>query len=252
VSFGEGTRIIDEALVEVVPKAQRSIVIGDAIRNAGTLNIPPDPDGIMAFVNGPLLRAARAHLDSETAAQLVAAVEKRLPTPTKHDQTLPYGEEAGDKLRADLAARVAALGDVDGGGTLPYGAGLPGQPGKSRAANVEPLALALVEPDSGYRVSLCEMLQARGHTVHTAKGVSEVVEIATVYAIQAVISNLEPGGYSFASSLRIELGRAMPPVILLGGSLTLHAPRPGVTLSLPRTLDVSVAEAIERVVTEES
>jgi len=219
--------------------------MGEAIRNAGTLNMPPDDEGFLAFVRGPFARAAVSVLDAASAQSIVDEVVAKIEAAASKVRTLPLGsEDEGVSLAARLEARLAAKEAQDAANkesTLPYGA-------PAAKPVVDPITMVMVEPDSGFRGALSELLAARGHGVLHAEGVKQVAALVGEHAVGVVIANLDPGGYSFAGDLRIALGRATPQLVLLGGTLTLHAPRPGVALVLPKQLDLSVAEAIEELV----
>lgn len=210
--------------------------MGEAIRNAGTLDLPPEDEAFLAFVRGPFARAAGDVLGRERGTSVVDAIVSKLEAARANLSTLPLGQPS----RGAPSARGAEEHYISDEPTLPYGA----SPAEGRRA-LEPATLALVETDSGFRDALAELLRARGHQVHLADDVEEVAALAEAHALEVVVASLEPGGFSFASDLRRRLGRAAPRLVLIGGTVALHAPRPGVIRVVPKQLDLSVALAIE-------
>ncbi len=214
--------------------------MGEAIRNAGTLNLPPDDDGFLSFVRGPFAQAAQSVLDGTRAAELVEAIVAKLEATKTNTTTLPLGQVSGGRLETTGPAEFPISDEH----TLPYGAQMF-EDGRA----IQPVVVVVVDPDSGFREAVVELLAARGHHVHVADGAAGVAALADGHALDVVVTNLEPGGYSFAAELRRTLGRATPRIMLLGGSLSLHAPRPGISRVIPKQLDVSLAEAVEQAAT---
>ena len=148
--------LIDDVLSRL-PAHERRSVMGEAIRNAGTLNLPPDDEAFLSFVRGPFAQAAQSVLGEDRAAEVVDAVVAKLQALESNTTTLPLGRPP-IAPRPDAEAVEHHIADEH---TLPYG----GQIFEDARA-IEPATVAVVEPDSGFRDALVELLTARGHDVH--------------------------------------------------------------------------------------
>ncbi|MEQ9323733.1 MAG: hypothetical protein RIF41_31510, partial [Polyangiaceae bacterium] len=101
--------LIDDVLSRL-PAHERRSVMGEAIRNAGTLNLPPDDDGFLSFVRGPFAQAAQSVLDGTRAAELVEAIVAKLVVGDDHVEGVPVGE------RRDARRPIRDVNVVTAGG----------------------------------------------------------------------------------------------------------------------------------------
>jgi hypothetical protein len=235
VKLLERAATIDDALNRVAPGQKHSMVLGEAIRNAGTLNIPTDRDGFLRFVSGPLYQAAKSIYGPEVAQALVADVARSVAAEAEKAGTLPIHEALAVAPEAPTGAAPVQAATNRAKETLDYGADL-----QSVWCDI-----ALLDPTGEREPALRSTLERRGYRLFAATDIKKVTEVCRRRYVHALIAALEPGGYSLAHTLRVELGPQTPPVVLLGGTVALHAPRPGVFKVLPMQLDSELIEVLE-------
>jgi CheY-like chemotaxis protein len=212
------------------------MVVGEAIRNAGTLNIPSDAEGFLRFVRGPLFWAARRVLGDDVAETLVDEIVSEVSSEHDASRTLPL--EPVPRKRVEAAPTSAGGDKLEQ--TLPYG----------KREHRRRHDVALIDADRAVQKAVQTLLEPRRYRVFSVSDESRVVVLCQQLRVSAIIANLEPGGYSMVNTIRHELGANTPPIVLLGGSERLKRPRPNVTRVLPKVIDEALADAVDAVIEE--
>ncbi len=227
--------LILETLAEVVPGGRHSIVIGEAMRNAGLLDVPSDAVAFRSFVQGPLRRAVHLVLGEVAAAQIIGRLVVDL-SGTASDGTIPLGSQhahtpSPPRQRAAVKApkRVAS--------TIGYG--------EDAKSSVD---VAIIGSDPTTQELLREMLSQRGYRLFAVDSVARVVVLCEQIDVEVVLAMAEPDGFDHAVELRAMLGDAAPAVILLSHAAPPPEPRDGVVAVLPKRIDGSLIDSIDAVV----
>ncbi len=227
--MSDTTRILRDALDRVVPIGRHALVLGEALRNGGLLDVPSDEAEFRAFVKGPLVQAATIHLGEAMAETLRTTLAGGLAAAGRPNGTLPLTapiERPSERLTPGGASR-AKTGEARGS-TLAYGA--------ERTTAPRP-HVALVERDAELVGQLSDALEARGYRVI----VSEAEGVAALCATASVRLLLVGHAHDrvLASVRALE---AAPPIVFLSDESRRPA---GVEAVLPRRFDPDLIRVID-------
>lgn len=234
------TRTLREALERVAPVGRHAIVIGEALRNGGLLDVPTDKDEFRAFVDGPLTHAARSLLGKESADKLKALILQlsqpasagttltgtlplTAPSPVSTPQapvtgkaptsaTLAYGSNKSNKKEA----------------TLPYG----GNEARKR------IDVALIEADASVAEFVTEVLEKRDYRVFAPKRENLGSLLREMSIGLVVVGQRHDDVLATVRALDDP-----PPVVLVTNDVKKRPP--GVVAVLPRDVSANLIEALD-------
>jgi hypothetical protein len=239
-------QLLDAALAHVKPPRRRSLLVGEALRNAGLLDLPASFAELRTFVAGPLWWAAVEVLGTADADQLTTQLLR--VTEGDGDVTLPLGWSVPTGDGAPEQART----DTPPDSTLAFSrrpAQVTGktQPYQAQAPKVRGDVL-LIEPDTSIQERARVLLESRGYRLFALKDASKATLLCSQLTVALVIASDEAGGASVPARLREELGEQAPPVLLLAGKEPPSAPPAGVARVVDRRLDGSFVDAVDQCV----
>lgn len=231
--------MLRDALGRVAPVGRHAIVIGEALRNGGLLDVPSDRGAFRSFVNGPLAHAATDLLGKEMAKELMTVLLDALlpPNPEVHG-TLPLnapppsGPTPSPPVGKSKVSATLAYGQPKKAtheATLPYAGDEP------RAR----LDIAIVTADAGMSEALTEILESRNYRVLAPK-IDNVVTLCRELAIAVVL--VGTAHHEVLAALRA-MGSAAPKVVFLSDEI--RSKPPGVLAILPRRVDRALVEAFD-------
>lgn len=241
----ETTRMLREALDRVAPVGRHAIVLGEALRNAGLLDVPADRAEFRAFAEGPLLHAAKAQLGDESGRQLISAVlQLLLPGTSTLSGTLPLNApSSGKKTGSAPTGRISK-----GGGTLAYGALRKGEKDAERTLpytgdEQRPrIDVAMLEPDPAVAAHVTAVLERRGYRVFSPT-LDSLVALCQQVTIRLVFVG---GDHAEVLATVQTLGADAPEVVFLSDDIK-QRPK-GVVAILPRDARADLIEAIDAAV----
>lgn len=235
--------MLRDALDRVAPVGRHAIVIGEALRNGGLLDVPSEPAAFRVFVNGPLAHAAADLLGKEMAKELVAALlDTLLPAPRPRNANV-HGTLPLDAQPPSGPGPSPPVGKSKVSSTLGYG-----QPRKATHeatlpyAGDEPRArldVAVLTSDAATGEALTEMLEARNYRVLAPK-TDNVVALCRELPIRVVLVGT---AHHEVLSAILGMGSAAPKVVFLSDEIRTKPT--GVLAILPRRVDLSLVEALD-------
>ncbi|MBW2458778.1 MAG: hypothetical protein JRI68_30040 [Deltaproteobacteria bacterium] len=243
------TQLLDAALAHVEPPRRRSLLLGEALRNAGLLEMPESIAEFRTFVAGPFWWAAVETLGTADAdlltTQLLGVTESGKDVTLPHGLRVPTSGGAPEQAPADkppdstlaFSRRPAQVA----GKTQPY----QGQAPKVRGD------VLLIEPDTSLQERARVLLESRGYRLFALKDASKAALLCSQLTVALVIASDEADGASVPARLREELGEQAPPVLLLAGKEPPPAPPAGVARVVDRRLDGSFVDAVEQCASQE-
>ncbi len=244
-SVKENTRLLREALADVAPAARHAIVIGEALRNGGLLDVPSETAAFRTFIRGPLAVAADSQLGKDASKKLLTALLEQLaPGTTTLSGTLPLNASA-----PAIPQGSGPAGAAKGGATLAYGSHKI-QRDKASAESTLPYCgdgtretfdVALIESDAALAKAVTEVLERRSYRV-LCPTVAKLEALCRQVPIRLVFVGME---HQRVLTKVSTLGTHAPTVVYLSDD---KAARPrGVLAILPRDADrlVELIEALD-------
>ncbi len=229
--------MLRDALDRVAPAGRHAIVIGEALRNGGLLDMPSDRAAFKTFVEGPLKQAACSHLGKQVGLQLVDILQQMLkPGSNTLTGTLPLNAKAPPKRSGSQPSGNAVgsktLGYSDKSGvesTLPYG----GSEERSR------LDAAIIEDDLAIHKRITDVLERRDYRVLTPT-VDNLVSVCQQLSVQLVFVGTAHDAVLEKLSV---MGSDGPSVVFISDEITKR-PK-GVVAILKRDFEDHLLEALD-------
>ena len=192
--------LIAKALEIAVPRARRSMVFGEALRNAGLLDVPSDDEAYCAFVEGPLRLAATSVVNEAAGQTLMSLLLRCSPDLTS---TLPLVPRRGPTQPAGPRQRHADIDDCNPVSTLSYG------DAKKRRGDI-----AILSVDEQVETGLRRLLEPHGYRLFAVNDASRAVKLCEHLHIKFVLVG-NGDGSDTDHKLRQSLGAATPQVVAL-------------------------------------
>jgi hypothetical protein len=235
------TRMLREALESVAPVGRHAIVIGEALRNGGLLDVPAELPQFRIFVGGPLLQAAQSLLGHEEAKQLLSLLlHKLLPGASTLSGTLPM-----DAPPPHSKPAAAPMGKAVGGSTLAYGNAKSISESTLPYAGDEPrgrIDVAMIEPDAALAERMIEVLERRNYRVLSPK-LENLLALCRQLPIRLVFAGVDHDKVLDAVKA---LGEDAPDVVYVSDDIK-DRPK-GVVAILPRAAPDHLIEALDTAV----